>query len=77
MLFDSKFKIAIVVVFIGLTIISIIGMGIVTTAIFDVENNIITISDSKLVLGKISLGFYWSLCAIATTLITFNYLSKH
>jgi hypothetical protein len=77
MLFDSKFKIAIVVVFIGLTIISIIGMGIVTTAIFDVENNIITISDSKLVMGKIALSFYWGLCAIATTLITFNYIFKN
>jgi hypothetical protein len=73
----SKAIMLMIITFAILTLLSIIGMGIITTAIFEVENNTFIISDSKLTMGKIALGFYWGLCLIATILLIINYLLKY
>lgn len=73
----SKAVMLMIITFAILTLLSIIGMGIITTAIFEVENNTFIISDSKLTMGKIALGFYWGLCLIATILLIINYLLKY
>ena len=73
MSFDSKLMMIVSLVFICITFISIVGMGIVTNSIFKVSNNTVTISDSELVMGKIALGFYWSLCVIGFVLSIYIY----
>ena len=73
MAFGSKLMMFFNIVFLCITLISIIGMGVVTNSIFNSSNNIITITDQELILGKIALGFYWSLCAIALILSVYIY----
>ena len=90
--FSSNAIMLIVIAFVGITIISIVGMGIMTTAIFNIKDysstlptgtnptginyptgNIVSMSNSELVMGKIALGFYWSLCVIAFILSIYIY----
>ena len=73
MAFGSSLMIFIRIVFFCITLISIIGMGIVTNSIFKSTNNIINISDAELAMGKIALGFYWSLCVIGFILSVYIY----
>jgi len=73
MAFDATTLLIIKIVFSILSFISLIGMGIISKAIFNVLNNTITISDGELAVGRIGLGFYWGLCIIATVLTVYLY----
>jgi len=77
MAFDSKTLSVIKVLFVLITVLSVIGMGFITDSIFNVEkdtsSNIIRILDWQLILGKIAMGFYWSLAIIALVLSFYIY----
>jgi hypothetical protein len=77
MAFDLKTLRVIKVLFVLITVLSVIGMGFITDSIFNVEkdtsSNIIRILDWQLILGKIAMGFYWSLAIIALVLSFYIY----
>ena len=77
MAFGSSMSMMIIIILVCLTIISLGGMGVITTAIFNVTNNTVSISDAQLVMGKITLGFYWALCIIAFVLTVYIYGVKN
>jgi len=77
MAFGSSMSMMIIIILSCLGIISLGGMGVITTAIFNVTNNTVSISDSQLVMGKITLGFYWALCIIAFVLTVYIYGVKN
>jgi len=77
MAFDSKTLSVIKVLFVLITVLSVIGMGFITDSIFNVEkdnsSNIIRILDWQVILGKIAMGFYWGLGVIALVLSFYIY----
>ena len=73
MAFNSTTLIIIKIIFTLTTILSLIGMGFISKSIFTVLDNTITITDYELIVGKIAMGFYWSLCIIALVLSVYTY----
>ena len=77
MAFGSSLSMFFLVIFVCLTIISISGMIVITNSIFTVKDNNVYISDAQLIIGKITLGFYWALCIIALVLSVYIYGFKY
>ena len=119
--FGRRTKLILLISFICITLISIIGMGMITNAIFSTPKksycttptvtgtaiapigtvatptgtgtiiiettptgtipgcisgptgNIFIISDTEIIISKIALGFYWSLCAITLIISVYVY----
>jgi hypothetical protein len=100
--FGRRTKLILLISFICITLISIIGMGMITNAIFSTPKksycttptvtgtvasptgtipscisgptgNIFTITDSEIIISKIALGFYWSLCVISFIICVYVY----
>lgn len=73
----SSMSMIIIIIFVCLTIISLGGMGVITNSMFNIKNNIISISDSEIAMSRIALGFYWALCIIVFILTIYIFSTKN